>query len=117
MSCDWWVYCRTCDEELSYPSLNHGEDTLTKLIRAAPQIVQIYEISKSVPDNLLTVDVQALHMSFDASWFKKHLGHDMVPRNEYHVCLDRCGVRVKCGECGTGHLCNLPVNHEGNHKP
>jgi hypothetical protein len=54
--------------------------------------------------------------SIDAVWFAKHLGHDLIPRDEYGRCADRCGEYVRCAHCVANHRCALPLGHADEHR-
>jgi len=115
VSCYWGIYCRTCDDESDMVNANHGEDLCWRLIRLAPHFIAAIPML----ENRDTWEDIHIHIDgdrrIDPYWFKKHEGHDLVPRDEYNRCADRCGENVNCGECGARHRCQLPVKHDGAH--
>jgi hypothetical protein len=51
----------------------------------------------------------------DPAWFAQHLGHELIPRDEYGRCSDRCDQYAKCECCKTTKRCDLPLGHTGSH--
>lgn len=47
----------------------------------------------------------------DTYWFKQHLGHQLIPIDEYGVLLGQCRKRIEC-EAGYNHDCQLDRDHE-----
>ena len=113
MSCDWNVYCRTCNEEHSFNDANHMEQEMAALVKHAGAIAALaplFDESQWIEMNL------GRHWgTISPRWFAKHLGHDLIPRDEYGRFLDKCPEWVKCGKCGANHHCTLAYGHEGDH--
>lgn len=53
------------------------------------------------------------------SWFKQHLGHNLVPINEYGTLMGVCGRGLQCPTCryGIQQKCTLAYGHEGPCEP
>jgi len=79
MSCDWNVFCRTCNDEHGFDDANHMVDLMFTLIRHADAIAGLTSLLDSTSDVVLKTH----YGEITAGWFKKHLGHDLVARSEY----------------------------------
>lgn len=113
VSCDWNIYCRTCDETHAFNDANRLEAEMHVLIKYAAQIAALAPVQ-----NECGVDVQFGFYSYgsiEPSWFARHLGHDLVPRDEYGRCADQCAEDVVCEHCGHRSRCARKLNHLGSH--
>lgn len=91
MSCDWYPYCLTCHE--SYDMWNCGKpDFILYLIANSEFIVKIGEFQSGTN---VDIEVKSWYGLIDPEWFKKHLGHQLVPKNEYGRYLDSNGIEVE----------------------
>jgi len=91
MSTDWYPYCLTCHE--SYDMWNcHRPDFILYLFRNIDFIVKIGEFQDG---SSVDIDVHSLYGDIHPEWFKKHLGHQLVPKNEYGDYLDSKGREVR----------------------
>ena len=118
MSCDWDVYCRTCDESLGLPDMNHDDHKMRALIAYAPQLAALAPLMNE--QHSFELNATYGRAAIDCGFFAKHLGHDLVPRDEYGQCDDTCHelIRCACGHprCGGQWNCNLKKGHEGPHE-
>jgi hypothetical protein len=82
MSCDWNIYCKTCGSWCCFADANHALELMRHLIAHSGAIAGIADLCD---DNKTQCTIKLLtsYGSVDASWFKAHLGHEVVPRNEY----------------------------------
>lgn len=112
MSTDWNIYCRTCDEEHSFDDANHMEDDMAALIDCARSIADLAPLLANDRVGHKIEFTLGRHGSIDAAWFAAHLGHELVPRDEYGRCSDQCGKRVRCAGCRVSHLCTFKPGHE-----
>ncbi len=121
MSTHWDVHCRTCNSDLGL-DLNHQEQLMLALCRTAPWLASMASSLAYVREALaaqvswhspyIALD-ERLHL--DVAWFKRHEGHDLVPKNEYGQCSDECGERYACTSCGSFEACKLKLGHDGAH--
>lgn len=113
MSTDWHIKCVDCDDVHRFDDANHRDDEMVMLIRHADSIAAIAELQA---EGVFQIDWTYGHYGrVDAAWFKRHLGHQLMPIDEYGRLLDQCHDYVYCGECGTQHKCALKLNHDGPH--
>lgn len=82
MSCDWSIFCRTCNEEHPFSDANHAERLMRHIIASAPQIAALVPL---IDLNLSPWEIElgCRFGSIDPQFFREHLGHDLVPRSEY----------------------------------
>jgi hypothetical protein len=117
MSTDWNIKCVDCDEIHHFDDANHQDDRMLLLIKHADAIAALAELSTELGDQLnFRLGYSGCYGSIDPAWFRKHLGHNLMPIDEYGRMLDQCREHVYCGECKTRHRCGLKLNHEGEHK-
>lgn len=117
MSCDWHVHCLDCKETHCFSEANHEEALMLFLCRHSDAIAALAEMVEEqhagrpriYPD---TVTLRTQYGDVDPRWFKRHLGHNIVPIDEYGSVLGRCQKWVTCA-CGASHLCALDADHEG----
>jgi hypothetical protein len=81
MSCDWHIYCRTCDKSHDFLDANHRQDVMHVLIDHAAAIAALVPLFKD--NRSWDVELKVYYGSIDPSFFEEHLGHDLVPRSEY----------------------------------
>jgi hypothetical protein len=82
MSCDWSVYCKTCNETHDFTDANHQKDLMLVLITHARAIAGL---SPLMQDNRTFADISLTtsYGTIDVEWFRRHLEHELVPRDEY----------------------------------
>lgn len=82
MSCDWDVYCKTCDDAQGIPNANHREDLMWVLVKHAAAIAGLAALLDDDP--WCTIELRfGEYQSIDPRWFAKHLGHELVAIDEY----------------------------------
>jgi hypothetical protein len=115
MSCDWNVYCRTCDETVTgFSGANHREDFMHRLIRHAEAIAGLVPFLDDA-QSWEEVELNAPWGLIRPQAFKRHLGHELVPQDEYGRCSDDCGEYFHCSSCRNTRTCHLPKGHDGEH--
>lgn len=112
MSTDWNVYCRTCDDVHSFSDANHMDRDMVALIRHAEDIAALAPLLADEHVGHRIEFTLGSYGTIDPAWFKAHLGHDLVPRDEYGRCLDQCSERWTCTFCKKAHWCTLKPGHE-----
>lgn len=80
MSCDWDIYCRTCNESHEFLDANHQEDLMWLLIAHSKEIAALDPL---INNSRFEVQLKCFYGYVRPEWFVKHMGHDLVPRNEY----------------------------------
>lgn len=82
MSCDWNLYCKTCDSTHEFVDANHCKDLMTVLIRHASAIAGLQAL---IEDNNTWVnfELHTFYGNIDIEWFAEHYSHELVPRDEY----------------------------------
>ncbi len=112
-----------CDEEMGIGDANHKEDFMWDLVDLAPQLAALGEAVNRLPENRGSADSPvfmlcnwAQNMKADVSWFVKHRGHKLRPKNEYGDWSGQCPEKVVCGECATYQKCCFQIGHEGQHR-
>jgi len=113
VSTQWGINCRTCGESLGL-RVNH-EDVMSELIRLAPDLVKLIPLRAAIGDWRLELNFTVLDSPVDLKWLEKHLGHDLVPQDEYGGFLDRCNERVMCSCCDSVYRCARAPKHDGPH--
>lgn len=105
MSCDWKIYCRDCDTAHYFNDANHQVDLMRSLIRHAPAIAAMAPVIEESG-----IEVVTMWGRINPEWFARHLGHDLVPQDEYGKCDDDCGRAFRCSE-GEPHTCLRENGH------
>lgn len=82
MSCDWNIYCRTCNATHDFLDANHKEDLMWHLIRHASSIAALAPLMEGDLFNG-NLELRTFYGRIDSRWFRDHLGHDLVPISEY----------------------------------
>ena len=93
MSCHWHIYCKTCKAQHEFTDGNHAERDMQVFVRHRSAIAGLAPLFREAQsaDGLRTY-----HGCLDPEWFEHHVGHELVPRNEYGQF---CGEKCKgCGE-------------------
>lgn len=115
MSCDYYVYCRACDERHDFNDANHRDRLMAHLIQHAAAIATLAPALDGYEGSNLTLGTS--YGRVDCAWFARHLGHDLVAVDEYGRVSDRCNRRVTCGECRSERWCGESPGHAGPCKP
>jgi hypothetical protein len=79
MSCDWDIYCKTCDDNHGFSDANHQEELMWSIIDHAKEISDL----ALLVTNSEEVRLISFYGPLSPNWFVKHLGHELVTRNEY----------------------------------
>ena len=108
MSCDWDVWCTTCDVGLGL-DWSHGEHACLALIEQRDELAHMASL------NLLDIDVRVNGSHIDIGWFARHAGHALVPRDEYGRLFGQCGLDFGCPTCKHSERCRRPKGHDGDH--
>ncbi len=93
MSTDWYPYCLTCHESYDLWNCRHP-DFILYLITNAEFIVKMGEFINRTP-SYIDIELHSTYGDIHPEWFKKHLGHQLVPKNEYGRYLDSSGTEVE----------------------
>lgn len=118
MSTDWNIRCRDCDEVHGFDDANHREDLMAVLIEHAAAIAALAPLLKATSSIASDVELRTPWGAVDVDWFAKHLGHRLVPHDEYGRDLGQCWKSVPCSECKCSHRpCTLALDHEGGCTP
>lgn len=114
MSTYWDIKCRTCNVKAGAYNQNHAESQMWDIIKHAAAIAAAAPVLAAFgcTDGL---DI-GVGWRPDAEWFVKHLGHDLVPVNEYGEESGQCSGQVVCDSCGTHHNCKADRGHAGPHR-
>ena len=82
MSCDWNIYCKTCDSIHEFNDANHRRDLMVVLITHASAIAGLYTL---LQDNGTWVDIElkCYYGTIDVGWFHTHHTHELFPIDEY----------------------------------
>lgn len=107
MSTYWDVYCVNCKVEHGFDGANHAELEMAEICKHADAIAALSAFN-------LEIDLHCTYGRIKPWWFAEHLGHKLVPRNEYGEFLGQCPETVKC-VCGSRKRCTLPNEHGGEH--
>lgn len=113
MSCDFDVFCLDCNANLGLQDWNRRSNEVQALIANAPAIAALAPLARS------GFTLEHFDRNVPIEFFAKHLGHRLLPRDEYGGFLDECGAQFAClGACGNHWLtCRLVRDHEGQHLP
>jgi len=111
MSCDWDVYCRTCDSYMGLSDWNQALDAVRELIAHAPDWVKIWALNQELYH--LGLHMERGGRAVCLEFFHEHASHDLVARNEYGRTDGTCGKTWKCHACNEPHRCNRPEGHTG----
>ncbi len=110
MSTDWNVHCVDCNVTHTFNDANHQDQLMAMLCKHSAAIAGLADLLRETPD----VEFKTYWGAIDADWFRKHLGHKLVPIDEYGALLDQCAEYVDC-ECGSHRRCTLKLAHDGKH--
>lgn len=105
MSNYWELYCRDCDSEHTFTNSNHCDKEIAALIKHADAIATMAGTG---------IELKCDLGQLDADWFLRHLGHNLIPRDEYGSLMGSCGKYFDCKDCKHPHQsrCVLPYKHE-----
>jgi hypothetical protein len=116
MSTDWNVHCLDCKSTHRFDDANHQDELMLALCRHADSIAALAVVLEDpVLKGYLLLKFD-YYGTVDASWFRKHLGHQLLPINEYGLLLQQCYEKVECSECSALHNCVLELKHDGPHQ-
>ena len=113
MSTYWHIRCVDCKNTHTFDCANHEEKLMLMLCRNAESIAALDDMMRD-PESC-DVKLRTNYGEVDTAWFRSHLGHQLLPIDEYGHVLGQCLERVVC-ECGASHACDLSLNHEGPHE-
>lgn len=114
MSTDWNVHCVDCKSTHHFSDANHQDELMLALCRHAEAIAALLELQKEAR---FDIQLRTLWGDVDIAWFREHLGHQLLPIDEYGRLYQHCRERIYCGECKiTAHQCALLEGHEGPHE-
>lgn len=119
MSCDWNVHCLDCKVTHGFDDANHQQDLMLFLCKHADSIAALAEMAadQKAPcgpgDRSVTLETP--YGRIDPTWFREHLGHNLIPIDEYGAILGQCHEWVRCKECGSTSQCALDAGHEDPH--
>jgi hypothetical protein len=113
MSADWHVHCLDCNDTQTFDDAHHMQGTMAALCKNAEAIAALVPLIRD--GGALGLEVRN-HGEVDTQWFAQHLGHRLVPINEYGEALGECSERVDCA-CGSPMSCKREYGHVGEHDP
>lgn len=111
MSTDWNVHCLDCKVTHTFDDANHQDGLMLTLCKHADTIALLAEVTSADRD----IELRTPWGAIDAAWFRTHLGHNLVPIDEYGRVLGVCHELVSCGECRVSHHCVLEAGHDPPH--
>lgn len=117
MGTSWNLRCVTCsvnllDEFERYP----GPQELVSLIRNSEAVASLADLFADCPGEFeLRSSYNTVSRPIDPVVFRAHLGHQLMPIDEYGRLLDACHQKFQCPHCATWHPCSLSHHHEGPH--
>lgn len=109
MSTDWHIHCVDCNVTHRFDDANRRDRLMLTLIKHADSIASLVELLEEAGGD---VELKTFWGRIDAAWFRAHLGHNLMPIDEYGHLLDQCAKRIEC-TCGALHWCSLKKDHEG----
>jgi hypothetical protein len=109
VSTDWNIRCVDCGDTHHFNDANHQNRLMLDILSHQEAIAAIAPLLRTGD-----VELETFYGNIDAAWFAKHLGHNLLPIDEYGRLLDQCHECAKCS-CGFEHPCTLPAKHEGEH--
>jgi hypothetical protein len=110
MSTRWHIHCLDCDDGHHFENANRMESAMLALIKHRHAIAALDPLARD-QEFSLTFEIWGAG-AIDTSWFVKHAGHHLRPKDEYGRLLGQCGEYVTCGECSSRHHCALEHGHE-----
>lgn len=111
MSTHWDVHCLDCNEDLGLHE-NHAERAMASLVAAAPGLANFASWT-AIGNVSVRGEAFGDYSTIDLSFFVKHLGHRLIPQDEYGGFPEDCGKVFTCDGCSIRHTCHLPPGHEG----
>jgi len=95
MSTDWHVHCLDCNDTQTFDDANHREELMALLCRHAAVISALVPLIQDIGSRGCVALSLGSYGEVDPEWFAKHLGHRLVPINEYDEVLTRCPLRLE----------------------
>jgi hypothetical protein len=83
MSCDWNIYCKTCDSTHGFADANYQKELMVMLIAHASEIAGLLPLVKDDSVPWIEITVRTTYGSLDIEWFHEHHTHVLVPIDEY----------------------------------
>jgi len=119
MSTDWHIRCLDCKVTHRFDEANHQRSLMAALCRNAAAIAGLSDLMADAEVEVrFAAGYTGCYGEIDVGWFKTHLGHRLVPIDEYGNLADCCNKRVRCTTCnGDDRTCYLPVGHDGDCDP
>lgn len=118
MSCDWNIRCVDCESTHRFLDANHLEQEMWAIIDQAAAIAALAPL---MSDTRIRVGISLRlgdhgghgYGSINPKWFAEHLGHKLVPTDEYGILSGQCSRLVRCETCKTEMRCRRKFDHEG----
>lgn len=111
MSTDWHIHCVDCKATHHFDDANHREPLMLALCRHAEAIATLADLFADT--DAFDVELRTMNGRIDPTWFREHLGHQLLPIDEYGTLIGQCWKYVDCGHCRQRQHCGLPRDHEG----
>lgn len=116
MSTRYDIICETCGEILRVCDNNGADEMMLTLCRNADEIAAMADVLDAI-GGTVRVEWMRDYETLDVAWFRKHLGHELIPIDEYGAKMNACQkyTRIQC-EGGHIHGCGLERDHDGECK-
>ena len=111
MTTDYDLFCRTCGSAAHFDNVSNQE-TMFEVRDEMKAFAAAEDVEQYVGELDMGRGVFRKPCGF-FSWCAKHLGHDVVVRDEYGVDHDKCESRTVCPCCGQSARCVLAHEHVG----
>ena len=112
MSCDWNIHCVDCNATHEFDDANHQDELMLHICRHADAIASIADLMTGKDGRW--IELRTSYGQIEPAWFKRHMGHNLMPISEYGDLLDQCGEYVRCS-CGSSRRCTGKLGHDGEH--
>jgi hypothetical protein len=112
VSCDWNIKCLDCNDVHTFSDANHEDALMRFLIKYADGIAALGDMFADPEFHHHCIDFRVSYGRIEADWFRKHLGHNLLPIDEYGTLDKQCYQYVSC-EFGHRHHCALDAGHDG----
>lgn len=112
MSCDYFVFCRTCKERHSFNDANHQDKLMHALVRHASAIAALVPLMNEDP-TWGGIELRTSYGRLDPTWFAHHQEHELCVIDEYGKIDGACGRVFNCQWCSCRHYCVLATGHPG----
>lgn len=113
MSRYWHLHCVDCKVTHIFDSANHMDEEILQLIKHSEAIAALDDLMRA--PRCADVELRfGPYGQIDTAWFREHLGHQMLPIDEYGEVLgqEKCWEYSTCSD-GHQHRCTLLRGHEG----